>query len=247
FLSISTGPLCAQKVLYSPYIGTEPSTRFEVIGKAGSYYWVQKSKTKFSYRKVMEPWLDDKQLKFEIYDERMNLLRTIPSLLADSLIKEYLIPADEYFDQLSLQSADQKTIALLTRYTPDGDLVRRDTIAELPPKMKCGDFLLIRSQDKSKILLLGFETVPDSPSRLHAILYDKNWQLLCTNEYSNVHISKPLVQYEPIDYPLENYNSAPVKLGNNGEWLMISSGLNHNYLLFHFMGMDNRFVYKEIK
>jgi len=123
-----------------------------------------------------------------------------------------------------------------------------DTLGVFPGRMKCGDFLLIRSQDKNKILILGFESVPESPPKLHALLYDKNWKLIHRAAYSNFNISKPFVQYEPVDYALEYYDNAAVKLGNTGEWLMVvPSGMNHNFLLFHFKGMDESFLYKEIK
>ncbi len=239
----------AQKVLYSPFIGNEPATRFEVVGKAGDYYWVQKSRTKFRYRKVAEPWLDDKELRFEIYDARMNLVKTIPSFISDDLIKEYLVPGDEFFDQLALRPADRNVFLLLNRYTADGNLNKEeDTLGVFPGYVKCGDFLLVRSQDKSKTLLLCFETVPQSSSKLVALLYDKDWKLICRAEYTDAGISKPLVQYDLVDYPLEDYSSASVKLCNNGEWLMIvSSRTNHNYLLFHFRGTDDSFIYKEIK
>ncbi|HEY1872441.1 MAG TPA: hypothetical protein VGG71_15360, partial [Chitinophagaceae bacterium] len=50
-----------------------------------------------------------------------------------------------------------------------------------------------------------------------------------------------------INYPLEDYNSGLIKLANDGEWIMVSSGFSRNYLLFYFNGMDEKFVYKEIK
>ena len=239
----------AQRVLYSPFLGYEPGTRFEVIGKSGNYYWIQKSKKKFTRKKVAEPWMDDKELSFEIYDERMNLVKAIPSFLSEHLIKEYLVPGDKYFDQLVLQPANQKIIALLNRYSPDGSSINdKDTLCEFPAGMKCGDFLLVRSQDKSKILLLGFETVSESPPKLHAMLYDQNWKLIYHTDYININISKPLVQYDLLEYPLEDYNSTPLKVGNNGEWLMaVSSGTNRNYLLFHFKGTGEGFGYKEIR
>jgi len=43
-LSFGGGFLSAQQVLYSPFISGQSETRFQVIGKAGNYYWVQKSK-----------------------------------------------------------------------------------------------------------------------------------------------------------------------------------------------------------
>ena len=87
--------------------------------------------------------MDDKALRFEIYDARMNLVKTIPSLLSGDLIKEYLVPGNENFDQLVLRRAKDKIILLLSRYTPDGDITRnQDTLGEFPGRMKCGDFLL---------------------------------------------------------------------------------------------------------
>jgi hypothetical protein len=239
----------AQKVLYSPFIGNESQTRFEVIGKTGDYYWVQKSKNKFRYKKPTEPWVNDKDLKFEIYDERVNLVKTIPSFISENITKEYFVTADEWFDQLILQPVDHKTLVLLNRYTPDGNLIRNaDTLCEFPATMKCGDFLLVRSQNKNKILLLGFEPVAESSPKLHSLLFDKDWKLIYQTVYTNRNISKPFVQYDLIDYPLEDFNSNPVKLGNNGDWLMaVSSRVNHNYLLFHFNGTNEEFVYKEIK
>ena len=239
----------AQRVLYSPFIGNAPATRFEVVGKAGDYYWLQKSKTKYRYKKVAEPWLDDRELRFDVYDSRMNLVNTVPSFLSDSIIKEYLITGDEFFDQLIFKSSEQNVLLLVNRYTADGNLDKEsDTLNVFPAHVKCGDFILVRSKDRSKILLLCFETIPESPPGLVTILFDKNWNLLCQTEYTNANISKPLVQYDLVDYPLEDYNSASIKLYNNGNWdMIVSSRTNHNYLLFHFDGTDDNFIYKEIK
>src|ERR1700751_1896591 len=143
----------------------------------------------------------------------MNLLQEGPSFLSANMVKEYLVPGDQYFDRLILQPANQKIVAILNRYAADGgENGNQDTIAEFPGPLKCGDFLLVRSNDKSKILLLGFETVPESAMKLHALLYDKDWKLICESEYSNRNIIKPLVQYDLLEYPLEDYNSASTKL-----------------------------------
>jgi len=239
----------AQKVLYSPFIGNESQTRFEVIGKAGNYYWVQKSKSKFRTRKPTDPWINDKELRFEVYDTRVSLIKTIPFFISENIIKEYFVPGDEWFDQLILLPRDQKITVLLNRYTPEGTMTRNgDTLCNFPGNMKRGDFLLVRSRDKNKILLLGFEPVTESPPRLHALLYDKNWKPIYQTIYTNRNISKPFIQYDLIEYPLEDFNSNPIKLSNNGDWLMtVSSRMNNNYLFFHFNGINEDFVYKEIK
>jgi hypothetical protein len=246
---LMTAATSAQKVLYSPFIGTQTETRFEVIGKCGNYYWIQKGKKKFRMKNSLDPWINDKDLSLEVYDARMNPVRSISSFLSTNMIKEYFVPGDEYLDQLLLMPGDQKTLAVVNRYAADGTLpANMDTICNFPSNMKCGDFLLIRSQDKNKILLLGFQPIPESPPVLHAFLFDKNWRLVHKAVYSNNYISKPLVQYDVIDYPLEDYSSAPIKLGNDGGWLMTTaSNTNRNYLLLHFRGLDDSFIFKELK
>jgi hypothetical protein len=249
FLSFSTGFLCAQRVLYSPFISSQPETRFEVIGKAGDYYWIQKSRRKIRTKVPVDPWVNDKDISFDIYDTRMNLVRSIPSSISASLVKAYLITGDQNLDELLILPSDQGIIAVLNRYAADGStLDRTDTIGYFPRKMKCEDFLMVRSQDQSKMLLLGFEPVPESPPKLHALLVDKNWKIISQVIYSNPNISKPMVQYDMIDYPVEDYSSAPIKVGNDGQWLMtVSSNTSRNYVLFHFKGLDETFTSKEIK
>jgi hypothetical protein len=239
----------AQKVLYSPFIGTEPQTRFEVIGKAGDYYWVQKSKKQFRARKIKDAQAKSEDFNFEIYDERMSPVNTIPFTVSGDVIKEYFVPGDESLDQLLFLRNNQQITVLLNRFSPDGNVISSpDTLAYFPTKMKWSNFLLVRSQDKTKILLTGFETVVDSSTKLHSFLYDKNWNLLYHTVYRNVNISQPCVQYEGIEYPLEHFSNSAIKIANNGEWLMIvPAATNRNFLLFHFKGIDEGFIYKEIK
>jgi hypothetical protein len=246
---MSTSFLLAQRVLYSPLISTQPEARFEVIGKAGDYYWIQKSRRKIKTKVQTDSWINDGDISFDIYDARMNLTRSIPSSISANTIKAYFIASEQYLDQLLILPGDQRTIALLNRYAPDGSaVVRTDTVCNFPRHLKCEDFLLVRSQDKNKILLLGFEPVPESPPKLHALLFDNNWKLVKKTVYSNANISKPMVQYDIIDYPVEDYSSAPVKLANDGQWLMtVASNTSRNYLLFHFKGLDESFTSKEIK
>ena len=249
FLSFSTGFLCAQRVLYSPFISTQPEIRFEVIGKAGDYYWIQKSRKKIRTKKPVDAWIGDKEISFDIYDARMNLIRSIPSSISANLVKVYFITGEQNLDQLLIVPGERGTIGLLNRYAADGSTIERiDTIGYFPKQMKCEDFLMVRSKDKSKILLLGFERVPESPPMPHALLFDKNWNIIKKAVYSNANISKPMVQYDILDYPVEDYSSAPIKVGNDGQWLMtVSSNTSRNYLLFHFRGLDESFTTKEIK
>ncbi len=247
-LSFSTGFVCAQQVLYSPFISNQSETRFQVIGKAANYYWVQKSKKIFRSKKYTGAW-DEGNFNFEIYDDRMNPVTSVPFEVSNDVMKEYFVPGEEYFDQLLFLKDNLQTIVLLNRFAPNGNLVTTgDTLASFPARMKYSNFLLVRSEDKTKILLLGFETIVDSLPTLHAFLYDKNWTLLNKTIYANANISQPYVQYDLVDYPLEHFSNTAIKLANSGAWLMtVPSGTNHNFVLFHFNGSDEKFVYKEIK
>ena len=247
-LSFSTGFVCAQQVLYSPFISNQSETRFQVIGKAANYYWVQKSKKIFRTKKYTGAW-DEGNFNFEIYDDRMNPVTSVPFEVSNDVMKEYFVPGEEYFDQLLFLKDNLQTIVLLNRFAPGGNLVTTgDTLASFPARMKYSNFLLVRSEDKTKILLLGFETIVDSLPTLHAFLYDKNWTLLNKTIYANANISQPYVQYDLVDYPLEHFSNTAIKLANSGAWLMtVPSGTNHNFVLFHFNGSDEKFVYKEIK
>jgi len=247
-LSFGGGFLSAQQVLYSPFISGQSETRFQVIGKAGNYYWVQKSKKIFRSKKYDGIW-EEGNFNFEIYDDRMNPVSSVPFTVSNDVIKEYFVPGEEYFDQLLFLKDNFQVTVLLNRFAPDGNTVTiNDTLASFPKKMKYSNFLLVRSEDKSKILLLGFETIADSLPTVHSFLYDKNWSLLKKSIYANANISQPCVQYDLVDYPLEHFSNTGIKLANSGEWLMtVPSGTNHNFVLFHFDGLNEKFVYKEIK
>src|SRR6185295_14357135 len=94
-LSFGTHFLCAQQVLYSPFISNQPETRFQVIGKAGNYYWVQKSKKIFRSKKYTGVW-EEGNFNFEIYDDRMNQVTSIPFAVSNDVTKEYFVPGQEY-------------------------------------------------------------------------------------------------------------------------------------------------------
>src|SRR5262245_58470642 len=169
-LSFSTGFLGAQQVLYSPFISNQPEIRFQVIGKAGNYYWVQKSKKISRPKKYTGVW-EEGNFNFEIYDDRMNPVTSIPFAVSNDVIKEYFVPGEEYFDQLLFVRGNLRTTVLLNRFAPDGNIVTtNDTLAHFPAKMKYSNFLLARSEDKGKILLLGFEAIADSLPTLHSFL-----------------------------------------------------------------------------
>jgi hypothetical protein len=238
--------LRAQRVLYSPFI----DDHFEVSGKVGDYYWIQKKET-VKIDKRHSTSADTVEVKsFEIYDTRMNLIsETTPYVMSDQLLKEYLVCNDDNFDQLLIQSGKRKTNLLINRYRSNGSIVKEGAnLASFPFTESANSFLLVRSEDKSKKLLLCFESAQSSSSRLHAILFDENWRQISYRIYDRLFITQPLIQDDFTNYPIESYNSSPVKVANDGEWLMMMpSRANSNYSLFHFFTKDSSFVYREIK
>lgn len=242
--------LAAQQVLYSSYLNDRSTDRFEITGKSGDYYWVQKNKKKNQVELPAMPWRCDKQPTFEIYDSRLNEIATVEAAeITDSTIKEYYIPGEQYFDQLILLGGQNKTYLTVDRYTPDGQIIALNQIIDTLNFTARGDcFILLRSEDKEKILLLCFRTIADEPLQLHGILFNKNWQVLSVNKYTHPYITQPFVQYDFFNYPVEHFTTSSIKLCNNGEWIMVApSGRNHNFSFFHFDGRDSAIAYNDIK
>lgn len=238
----------AQKVLYSPFIGNQFA--IQVAGKAGNYYWLHKWKTRNQVRRDVSTLFNNKDQSFEIYDNRLNLLKTISSpAFSETILKEYFVFDTRYFDQLVLSTEYNKTDLLLERYSPEGTLDDSGKIIGSFPFIEPGNnFLMARSEDKTKILVVGFESVSSSSPRLHALLFDRDWQQLSYTVYDHPNITQPFVQEDYISYPIDHFNSNPIKLANNGQWMMMSpSRRNHNFLLFHFNRADSGFVFKEIR
>jgi len=242
--------LPAQRVLYSPVINYYQADHFEPLGKAGNHYWLQRYRGKRTITIPASPGSIDRQPYFDIYDSRLNLVRTINSpSITDSTLKEYFICNSNCFDQLTLFSGGKKTFFSINRYTTDGMLVSENKIIDSLPFEEPGNsFLLLRSHNKRRLLLLAFESILSSAPRVHALLYNENWQLLLKNTYQHRYLSQPQIQTDFFNYPIEDFNNSTVKLADNGEWMMVAiSGRNQNYSLFHFNSRDTAFAYNEIK
>ncbi|MGC4035515.1 MAG: hypothetical protein QM764_06100 [Chitinophagaceae bacterium] len=242
--------LAAQKVLYSSYLNDRNTDRFEITGKAGDYYWILKNKKKNQVDLPAMPWHSDRQPSFDIYDNRLDAIATVTSAeITDTTVKEYFISGDRSFDNLILSGGKDKIYLTLDRYAPDGNPVAiNKTLDTFDFAEQGNSFILLRSEDKEKTLLLCFQTIPDAPLQLHAVLFDRNWNILSVNKYRHPYITQPFVQYEFFNYPVEHFSTSSIKLSNNGDWMMVApSGRNHDFSLFHFNGIDSNFVYKDIK
>lgn len=237
----------AQRVLYSPVVARGSVLRFTVAGKVGDNYWVQTEKAKRRIPRRAEEWMKEEQA-FNIYDARLQLLQTVPAaVVTASTLKKYLVCGNHFFDELIVQANLLQTVLRLRRYTADGGLLADSVVAYFPFAEPGHCFIMSVSADRSKTLVLGFETVPSSAPRLHAFLFNSNWQVLSSIVYNHPFITQPFIQDDFFCLPASHLNNAPVQLANSGEWLMASpSRINHNFLLFHFNGSSNAVVYKEI-
>jgi len=236
--------LSAQRVIYSQFIDDRNSTHFEIAGKTADYYWLLKEKEQNSKHQILL------QQGFEVYDSRLNLVNTVSNFtIPDNALKEYLIGGTNYFDKLLLSKEGDITSVSLKRFSQDGSLVSEEkTIFSFPFAESGNSFLLVRSEDKKKILLLCFQSVNESSPWLHAILFNENWEQLFYRTYHHPNITQPIIQDDFTSYPVENFNSSPIQLANTGQWLMASpSRTSNNFLLLHFCDDDNSFSYKEIR
>jgi hypothetical protein len=241
------GGVYAQQVMYCEPYNDRFTVEQDLAGRVGDYYWLaatSRIRTPRRTQGIIE------ERNFVVYDQRMSVANLIedPSY-AMSAVKEYLITSNGHFDRLHLLNSGRKEMEVrLQRYEPDGSIKEPDrNIAVFPFSEPGGSFLLVRSEDQTRILLLGFEFLTTSALRLHALLYDQDWQLLSEKVYRHSFLTQPTIQDDFSGYPLEDFNNAPVKLANSGEWIMLSpSRMNHNYLLFHFSPTDTAVNWREV-
>ncbi|HVV03934.1 MAG TPA: hypothetical protein VHC96_06895 [Puia sp.] len=241
--------LSAQRVMYCEPVNDRWTIRTELVGKVGDYYWMQSTHRRRTTARTVDPRETEGQT-FDIYDARMKPVNTFPSInITDATQKEYLIPGDNAFDQLIVLGGQRKTSFYVRRFEPDGTLVGRGRILDSLPFNESGNsWLLVRSEDRHLILLLGFQSITSYPPKLHALLFDQDWHLLSRRVYASPNITQPFIQDDFTNYPLENYTNSPVKLADNGQWLMMSpSRTDANFfLLFHFNAMDSVMTMKQI-
>jgi hypothetical protein len=235
--------LSAQRVLYSPVIYDRYSSKFEIAGKTSDYYWL------LSERQIHAKHIDAVEQSFLVYDTKLNEVNEISkSTVPSNALKEYLVAGKNYFDKMLLLSDSNRIHVSIQRFSQDGSTYSiNKTIANFAFNEPGNSFLLVRSEDKSKIMLLCFEAVAASPPKLHTILFDENWHQLLYKIYQHPFITQPFIQDDFTNYPIEAFNSYAIQLANDGQWLMAApSRTNNNFLLFHFCDDGTGFSYKEI-
>lgn len=239
----------AQSVLYSPTVNDEENTSFDVIGKAGNYYWLYQVKKNFAYKNGRPIWPPKEEGSFEVYDGRLQKVTQIPAPLSDSVIKQYLIPQRYSFDQLVFKNAPNKTSVLVNHFSQDGAKAAKNVpLFDFPNEMALEDILVIRSPDRTKILLLGFVRTENITPDVYARVYTRDWELVHEIVYKKGNLLQPFIQYEYTEYPLESTDASPIKLTNSGDWLMVASErFKNNYVLCHFKQGDSTIAQMDIQ
>ncbi len=248
-LALSCSYLAAQQVTYCEPYSDRFTLREEMLGKVGDYFWFSMITRKKQLRHSTDVPEDERS--FVVYDRRMNPVNLIGNFSCPGIqLKEYMVAGKDHFDQVFVSEGGRKEVRVwVQRYDQDGQPSGAGrAVGSFPFSEPAGSFLLVRSEDRSRMLLIGFEFVPDSAPRMHALLYDADWRLLSTRIYKHPYLTQPMIQDDMQGYPLEDFDNGPVKLANNGEWLMMSpSRINKNYLLFHFNAADTGIACREIQ
>jgi len=243
------GIVSAQSVLYSSTISNDINTSFEAIGKAGNFYWLYKIKKNWTYKNGAATWPPKEDHSFEIYDGRLHHVKEISSPLSDSVLKQYLIPQRYSFDQLILKKSLNKTSVVVNRFTQDGTGPASNAhLFDFPGEMALEDLLVTRSPDRTKILLLGFVRIADvTTPYVYARVYTRDWELLHETVYKEGNLLQPYIQYEFTEHVLESSDASPIKVTNNGDWLMVAPArLQNNFMLCHFKKEDSSFVQMDV-
>jgi hypothetical protein len=241
------GKLNAQRVIYSESFNTRNTARVQVIGKSENYYWVEKLQRQKSGRQRSSEGLYELR-SFELFDFKLNLVKEIPATYIAGTLKQWLLAGKKGMDQVMLLSSSGKTTIYCRRFWLRDTLENQTMlVGSLPFSTGASRFLLVRSEDQSKILLLAFENTDSESSRLYATLYDSDWNLIYQQEISHTQFSQPCIQDEEVGFPAESFDNMPIKLANNGEWLMASpSTVSRNFSLFHVCPNGSDFYFREI-
>jgi len=248
YLLLGCSSLFAQTVSYCEPYRDRFTLRQEMLGKVGDYYWVSAINRKKAVR-AGNAFTNTEERDFVVYDSRMGMRSLIEDpVYAMNSIREYLVVTDEHFDRLNLLRSGKETEVRLQRYEPTGEAMEPDHTIGVFPFIEPGtSFMLVRSLDRRKSLLLGFEFLSSGAPKLHAFLFDQDWRLLSKRVFRHPYLTQPIIQDDYSTYPLEDFTKAPIKLADDGQWLMLSpSRQNSNFLLFQFPAADTVVSCREV-
>jgi hypothetical protein len=239
------GKLIAQRVIYSESINTRSAIRFQVIGRSENNYWVEKlQKQKPKSRHSTDP-VSELQ-SFGLFDNRLNLLSEFTALNISGTLKQWLLTGSNGLDQIIVLSSSGITKIVCNHYQANLD-TRTRLLDSLPFSVSGSSLLLVRSGDLSKILLVAFENSDPESTSIHALLFDSDWNPIYHQVISHIQFSQPCIQDEEIGFPAESFDNLPIKLADNGEWMMaFPSRISHNFSLFHACPNGTDYSFREL-
>jgi hypothetical protein len=232
-------------VLYSELQGSRSTTRFQVIGKSGSFYWAEKLQPqRSSNRHITETKFEIQG--FELLDARLALVSEQIPIIVPGTLKQWLLAGKNGLDQIIAAGYAGKTKIICNHYT-DVQNSRSTLIDSLPFYADASSMLLVRSGDQSKILLVAFENSDPSITRIHAILFDSEWNRIYHEVIADKIFAQPCIQDEEIGFPAESFDNLPIKLADDGEWLMASpSRTSRNFSIFHACPDGIDYFFREV-
>ena len=237
------GNLPAQRVIYSEPIGARSVLNIQVIGKTEEFYWVEKRMKPKSRNRNQS---GDLIQRFELFDAKLNLLSDIAAIQTPDVMKQWLMAGKNGLDQVLVTSSGDQTKIIRNCYKTDQQIESYLTDS-LPFLASPSGLLLVRSADQSKILLVAFENTETEITRVHALLFDSDWHPIYHQLISHEQFSQPCIQDEEIGFPGEGFDNLPIKLANNGEWVMVSpSRISRNFSLFHACPNGSDYYFREI-
>jgi hypothetical protein len=232
----------SQYVLYSPSIIVREPVRPEIAGETANHYWLLREKPAKPKEGI--------QQSFQVYTKELKWTQDIETKrLTEQTIKVYLVPGTDFFDRILLNSGQGSTGIRLQRFSEDGSALNEDRqVAQLHFESASDHFLICRSANKGKILLLCFEPVSGSAPAIHSLLFDANWNLISSETYRSSMFSQPMIQDDFCSYPVESFNSFPLQLADDGQWLMLApSRIDGQFILYDFSPESNGFSFCGIK
>jgi hypothetical protein len=238
----------AQHVLYSDALRARSGTQFEVIGKSENIYWVAKlHKEKIYHQKKTSE--ENSLISFELFDTKLSPLREEVSVNLPGTRKQWLLAGKKSLDQIILTGTANQTKIICSRYPDDPLQINQIRVLDsLPFLADPSSNLLIRSEDHSKILFVAFENDDEYTTKVHALLFDGDWNLIYHHTIAQPLFAQPCIQEDEIGFPGESFDDLPIKLANNGEWLMaFPSRINHNFTIFHACPNGNEYQFEELR
>ena len=244
FLFCLTENVTAQRVVYSEPLSNRNSTQLDFIGRSGENYWV----TRTQNRRTSPKGSPDAQVQsFAFLNRQLETVSEQDAQLVPGTARQWLITGNNSLDQLMIVPSGGQMLIYLYHYDTAATALRPRMLSILPGHIPPSRFLLVRSPDHTKILLLGFEMEETENMTLHAMLFNEQWDLTYQKTISNAPLTQPFIQEDETSFPAENFDNFPLKLTNEGECLMVyKSCISRNHALLRISPDGNQYQFCEI-